>query len=158
MRGNIHSNNAFVVVKLVESLAGIEPCAMCNIDIPKATLFGCISALYCLPIPYRTVFSMLGSVLSSAYFFLSFVLFFSSFRSFFQSRVTLECVYDLKPRYIHFVRPTIMMTSLKQTKVANKRQTYREIRNKTNEKFRLSGIKCECKRKNTSSISHVVWA
>lgn len=41
------------------------------------------------------------------------------------SRVTLECVYDLKPRY--FVRPTIMMTSLKQTKVANKRQTLYKI-------------------------------
>lgn len=59
----------------------------------------------------------------------------------FQSRVTLECVYDLKPRY--FVRPTIMMTSLKQTKVANKRdkRKIRKHKNSKNEKLRSSGIK-----------------
>lgn len=59
----------------------------------------------------------------------------------FQSRVTLECVYDLKPRY--FVRPTIMMTSLKQTKVANKRdkRKIRKHKKSKNEKLRSSGTK-----------------
>lgn len=76
MSCNIHSNNAFVVKKLVELLAGIERCIMCiainteGLHLNQFCMW-CISTLQCLPLP---MFIMFGSVLSSAYA--------SSFRSF----------------------------------------------------------------------------
>lgn len=87
---------------------------------------GCVSALMLLPsvcaIPHHT--HNLSYILSSAFLSIT--------------RYAWMCLWFKAE--IFRTPETIMMTSLKQTKVANKRQT-QTIRNKKNEKLRSSGIK-----------------
>lgn len=99
-------NNAFVVIELVETLARIEPCSFmctqCTLEVcNKSDFVGCISVLHRLSIPYHGMVCSLCLVLYSVVcLFLPFFRSVLLFHSFFQSRVTLECVYDLKPRYV----------------------------------------------------------